>query len=309
MASLSFLGSLRFPYPDYGHGIWGEQTSTLNFCEEDYAMSYYCAEVCNTVTNALFLWLGIKGIRNCIQQGHDRIFVLAYLGYMIVGLGSIAFHATLKYPGQMLDELGMIYTTCLMMHASFSFSRSDVFSAVFGVVLLGTAVSITLYYYITQNPVFHQVAYGVLTATLVFHSIWVMEGKLRPAVEARQGPQGHKLLKSMWIMVGVGLAIFLGGFLIWNLENVFCSEIIYVRRAIGLPWAVLLEGHAWWHLMTGMGAYYCIVWSIWLRHCLSGRETEYTLHWPRLFTSIPEVRRTGGGWVDMKDKKLFVGSE
>lgn len=22
---------------------------------------------------------------------------------------------------------------------------------------------------------------------------------------------------------------------------------------MGLPWAVVLEGHAWWHLMTGIG--------------------------------------------------------
>lgn len=29
------LSSLRgWPYPDYGKGIWGEPTVTLNFCEE-----------------------------------------------------------------------------------------------------------------------------------------------------------------------------------------------------------------------------------------------------------------------------------
>ena len=50
------------------------------------------------MTNALFLWLGIKGIRNCISQGHDRVFILAYLGYLLVGIGSISFHATLKCP-------------------------------------------------------------------------------------------------------------------------------------------------------------------------------------------------------------------
>lgn len=34
MASLGFFGNLRMPYPDHGHGFWGKQTSTLNFCEE-----------------------------------------------------------------------------------------------------------------------------------------------------------------------------------------------------------------------------------------------------------------------------------
>lgn len=37
-------------------------------------------------------------------------------------------------------------------------------------------------------------------------------------------------------------------------------------------------------------AYYYITWGIWLRRCLEGREHEYVLHWPRLLTSVPEVR-------------------
>lgn len=59
----------------------------------NYPKALYISQ---TATNALFLWLGIKGIINCIRQAHDRIFILAYIGYIVVGLGSIAFHATLK---------------------------------------------------------------------------------------------------------------------------------------------------------------------------------------------------------------------
>src|ERR1700722_2511619 len=42
------------------------------------------------------------------------------------------------------------------------------------------------------------------------------------------------------------------------------------------------------HLLTGLGAYCYIVWGIWLRHCLNGRQDEYQLVWPRLF-SLPEI--------------------
>lgn len=45
------------------------------------------------------------------------------------------------------------------------------------------------------------------------------------------------------------------------------------------------------HVMTGTGAYFYITWGIWLRHCLNGRQEEYDLRWPRLF-SLPEVVRT-----------------
>lgn len=41
--------------------------------------------------------------------------------------------------------------------------------------------------------------------------------------------------------------------------------------------------------MTGIGAYYSIVWAVWLRHCLNGRQDEYILLWPSLWTSLPEV--------------------
>ncbi|KAH7160097.1 ceramidase [Dactylonectria estremocensis] len=291
MASLNLLRSLRAPYPDHRPGFWGEQTSTLNFCEEDYVLSFYCAELCNTVTNGLFLWLGLKGIRNCIKYSHPGIFLVAYIGYIVVGLGSISFHATLKYPMQLVDELSMIYTTCLMMYASFSYSRSRAVSSLLGLSLLALAAFITLYYYITKDPDFHQTAYGLLTALVVFRSMWVMESQLRPALKQRGAEKSSELLRTMWAMVITGLAVFLGGYLLWILDNEFCAQVTGWRRSIGLPWAVLLEGHAWWHLMTGLGAYYYITWGIWLRRCLSGHGDEYMLHWPRLLTSIPEVRR------------------
>lgn len=49
--------------------------------------------------------------------------------------------------------------------------------------------------------------------------------------------------------------MFLGGYLLWIFDNVFCTQVRIWRRTIGLPWAVLLEGHAWWHLMTGLGRF------------------------------------------------------
>ncbi|MCJ1240020.1 hypothetical protein MMC14_008020 [Varicellaria rhodocarpa] len=98
----------------------------------------------------------------------------------------------------------------------------------------------------------------------------------------------EKTLSAMWWMIGSGLSIFLGGFGIWHLDNEYCSTIRGWRREIGLPWGILLEGHGWWHIMTGIGAYFYITWGIWLRHCLNGRQEEYALVWPHLI-SLPEI--------------------
>jgi len=44
--------------------------------------------------------------------------------------------------------------------------------------------------------------------------------------------------------------------------------------------------------MTGTGAYYYIVWGIWLRHYLNYRQDEYELLWPNFWT-VPDVVRRG----------------
>jgi dihydroceramidase len=39
-----------------------------------------------------------------------------------------------------------------------------------------------------------------------------------------------------------GLGTFLAGFLVWNLDNVFCDNLTTWKSAIGWPIAFLLEG-------------------------------------------------------------------
>lgn len=74
-----------------------------------------------TLTNLLFLWLGFKGIRNCLIHGHDKIFVVSYLGYLIVGAGSTAFHATLKC--QYLLVAGIIWHRPGLSHGGSSLTN------------------------------------------------------------------------------------------------------------------------------------------------------------------------------------------
>jgi dihydroceramidase len=68
----------------------------FTWCEENYTHTQYCAEPVNTITNLTFIYLGVKGIRNCLEAGLSPAFMLANIGYIVVGLGSIAFHTTLS---------------------------------------------------------------------------------------------------------------------------------------------------------------------------------------------------------------------
>lgn len=101
---------------------------------------------------------------------------------------------------QLADELPMIYTTCIMAYATFSYRGSTFTRVTIGLGLVGLAAWITAYYLTSMDPVFHQVAYGALTCALVFRNMYVMEAHLRPALEKRSGSAAHsdQILKQMW---------------------------------------------------------------------------------------------------------------
>ncbi|KAH9865654.1 hypothetical protein J1614_009240 [Plenodomus biglobosus] len=308
-ALLSRLPSI--PYPPEQDGFWSPVTSTLDWCEENYVVTQYSAEIINTLTNLLFMYLAAKGIRNCLKHGHDTVFLVAFVGYLLVGTGSFLFHATLKYPMQLVDELSMIYTTCLMNFATFSYGKSRLYSTTLAIGLISIALFITLYYHYLQDPTFHQNAYALLTAIVLFRAMYVMEVNIRPkfrskereaanpharnsgtAAQKHEDLRDEQIVRTMWQMIAFGLSIFLGGFAVWHLDNGYCSTLIKWRREIGMPWGFVLEGHGMWHLMTGTGAYYYIVWGIWLRHCLNYRQDEYELVWPNIWT-VPSVVKAG----------------
>lgn len=172
-------------------------------------------------------------------------------------------------PMQLVDELSMIYTTCLMFYATFSHNQKPPVPLLLGIFLVSLAVFITGYYHYLGDPVFHQNMYALLTAIVLFRSMYVMEVNLRPSLGARtkvdtstnnqdtateaqrseqhrQDVRDKKILKTMWLMIGCGLGIFLGGFGIWTLDNVYCSKLRRWRHEVGLPWGIFLEGHGWW---------------------------------------------------------------
>ncbi|EFX01210.1 alkaline dihydroceramidase [Grosmannia clavigera kw1407] len=293
----------QLPYREARDGFWGEQTSTLNWCEEDYNITHYCAELVNTLTNLTFIWLGVSGIRDCMRFSHPSIFFVAFAGYIIVGMGSMAFHATLKYSMQLADELPMIYATCIIGYATFSFGKSRALQTVVGLSLFSLALFITVVYYITKDPVFHEVSYGVLTAAIVFRAMFIMKYQLHPALELRSTDRAAAIMSQMWKMCFTGIGMFLLGFLIWNLDNVYCSHLLSWRQILLLPWSLVLEGHGWWHLFTGL-AYYFIAWRIWLHRCLEGKEDEYMLQWPSPYTSVPRVVPIYEG-DNGKDRKIL----
>jgi len=165
---------------------------------------------------------------------------------------------------QLVDELSMIYTACTLFFATFSLNRPKKVQIALGIFSVLLAASVTAYYHYLKDPVFHQNAFALLCTISVVRSIYDMENHLRAerrdysSTKARSyTDEGHKamidkrdsrILGEMWKLVGCGLGTVALGFLIWTLDNAFCSTLRTWRRSVGLPWGILLEGHGWWYV-------------------------------------------------------------
>ncbi|KAH0500218.1 Alkaline ceramidase 3 [Microtus ochrogaster] len=180
-------------------GYWGPTTSTLDWCEENYAVTLFVAEFWrsafagiledsflsdgNTVSNLIMIIPPIFGAVQSIRDGLEKRYIAAYLALTVVGMGSWCFHMTLKY------EM--------------------------------------------------QVMYGMLVFTLVLRSIYIVT----------------------WVypwLRGLGytsLTVFLLGFLLWNVDNIFCDSLRNFRKRAPPILGVTTQFHAWWHILTGLGSY------------------------------------------------------
>lgn len=122
-----------------------------------------------------------------------------------------------------------------------------------------------------RNPVYHQIVFALLVLCITLRVQYL----LRWSEASKRIP--NTVRSSIGTLFAKGLGIFALGFLVWNLDNIFCPALTRQKIAIGWPIAFLLEGvfatyflqrraylaifpgHAWWHILTGTGAQLMLV--------------------------------------------------
>lgn len=78
-------------------GYWGSPSSTIDWCEDNYVVSFYIAEFWNTISNVLLILVAIFSYKKAAQQGFEKRFLMQYLAGVVVGIGSACFHGTLRF--------------------------------------------------------------------------------------------------------------------------------------------------------------------------------------------------------------------
>jgi dihydroceramidase len=202
-------------------GYWGPPTATVDWCEANYVCSHYVCEWFNTVSSVAMVIVGAAGAW-IHWRVLERRFVLAYLAVTIVGIGSIAFHATLRRELQMLDELPMLYSALILVYILLENRPRRRFGAWLPALLVGHGVLVTALSTATR---------GALQFYLFHLSFGSLElfALLRVALIARRN-QSPVVRRLFWL----GTCIYVSAVALWLTDLKVCHFLSITLPSWGL---------------------------------------------------------------------------
>lgn len=239
-------------------GAWDPVTSPLDWCESNYVWSYYVAEWWNTISNLAMILPTLLGMIQIYRSGAEMRFFMCFFSVFAVGVGSWLFHMTLTYPMQLVDELSMLYGTSVLLYSAFQI-KSEHHTAHWPLVIMLACFAslVSAIYVFIGHPVFHQLAYAALVVILVLKSFSTFY----------EYPHYGRFF-------AIALGVYLLGFALWQVDVHFCSML---REARSGPFHLVpgvLELHAWWHILAGLGTYAHIVIMVATRSLVIGHGME-----------------------------------
>ncbi|OQR97996.1 alkaline ceramidase 3-like [Thraustotheca clavata] len=208
-------------------GYWGEPTSSVDWCEDNYVWSYYIAEWWNSWSNVPPMMLAVyamfKSHQVHVETQQPMSIRLAYFVPIVIYAGSFAFHSTLTYVGQMLDELPMMYGTLYFHYITLRHNP------IMKWIIIAFALALTCMMAISRNvPLPFQIAHGTLVTGLLFRGIIFNKN--------------HTEVKNTRLLNLSGI-LYASATFFWLMDLHFCSTV------------KSLHFHALWHLLTGVATF------------------------------------------------------
>ena len=228
-------------------GYWGPVDTTTTFCEAHYSFSPYFAEFFNAWTSVIYVIVGAYLIR---KFRRDTWVTIAALWLIVIGGGSFAFHATMRYSMQLLDELPMLgFIHAVIVTKTLSKDHKWIVKYATYIQILTTlqaAVLVTLYLYFKYYQIF------VDGFTLLCLQDAVLGYLLNSS-------GSHLEMKRTVLLASVTSIVI--GKVMWEVENHLC----------GSYQAIVWPLHMMWHFFSASSAYNT---SIFLYLCRIGENDK-----------------------------------
>jgi len=232
--------------PILKEGFWGKTTSTIDWCETNYEVSFFFAEFWNTISN---LALIIPPLIEWIRLSGQRIpspYLLCFALLIFTGVGSFLFHMTLKYEMQIWDETAMVLEGLLILYLLLqtlfpTFTLKPIVK--YGLVLYG--LSLIAVYLTIKNPIFFQLGFAIIHFSTQCVGWITCKSRLSSS-------------KIFWS------AFFLNytAFVFWILDNNLCNYLQCFKSYLPFILHLFVHFHAIWHILAGYGTFIFVTFLI-----------------------------------------------
>lgn len=99
-------------------------TEALNdWCEGNYEVVSFIAEFWNTLSNVIYLIVGLWTILEFTDSMYYRVRICG-AALIVIGIGSISYHGTITRWGQAFDELAILYWEVALLSVVFERQES-----------------------------------------------------------------------------------------------------------------------------------------------------------------------------------------
>ena len=246
-------------------GFWGPPTSSIDWCERNYEVTYFIAEFWNTVSNLAFIIPPLV-VAYQLRGKVDGVYLASLIYMAFTGMGSFAFHGTLLYSMQLWDELSMVWSGLFILYLIIKILAGDAAARRYVLPLVAYGIGTCAVYLSSQTPIIFQVAYGVIHFAVVISAF-----KLRNRVATD--------MRLYWATVVMSSV----GFLLWNLDNNMCPSLERLRSLLrsSISTACLVPGtqfHALWHCLAGYGAFCMVLYVMQARLLSLGKRFPLSRH-------------------------------
>ena len=223
---------------DYTWAAWQPATCMPASCFCEAIREQIVRQPINTLSSWAFVLAGLIILQDSAllsrQAARPANLLIANRSYafifagsiIIIGLGSVFYHASLSFYGQFLDVFGMYLLTTFMI--SYTIARSSVLSAhhtLVAYVIINIMLSLVLLY----SPELRRYIFGITLITAI-------------GMEVSYARQQSINIDTKYIKTGI--AILAVAFVIW---------ITDITKSVCSPGS-FYQGHAVWHMLGSIAA-------------------------------------------------------
>jgi len=260
-------------------GFWSPVSSSIDWCERNYVITWYIAEFWNSLSSFIIFATAVAGVLQAMKRKLELRFLLFHGSIIFVGLGSVAFHGSLTYFGQLGDELPMVWTMLIWWYILFKLentNKNDSKLIPYSLAIYGAIFSIIHCFF--AFTVFFQVHSTLLIAV----------GFLYIFKFSRQYHKSYPIVSTLGIIYCTSMAV---AAIAWLIDQAFCKEL----HSLEIPGLMIRipnpQFHAVWHALVAYSTYLGGIFA---------RVVRYIV----VYGKTPKVNWTLGFWPVPNDYRL-----